>query len=65
MAAVVQRVFGVADEVDQDLQDFVFVHQDIWNWREFADHMDLMPFHRARVQTKGVFHQDGERSTIR
>ena len=59
-AAFIHGVFGVVEEVDEDLENFVFVHQDGRGVVVFADDFDGMAAHGALVHFQGVIHQIGQ-----
>ena len=50
-------VFGVAHQVDEDLQDFVLVDGDRRHVAEFALQRDAMACESAGIQPQAVFHQ--------
>src|ERR1035441_7379827 len=54
---IIQRVFGIAHEVDQNLKHAVFVSDDRWAFLEFTAHLDGVPRQRGPVDVKRVFHQ--------
>src|ERR1035437_1428716 len=54
---VIQRVFGIADEVDQSLQNSVFVGDDRRGFLELAAYLDGVPNQRGPVDVERVFHQ--------
>jgi len=54
-------IFGVADQVHQDLQDFVFLHGDLRELRlVFANDLDRLTRQRPEIHQQGVFHQAGD-----
>ena len=59
-ALVVEGVFGVADEIDENLKDLVFVYRDRGHLGELADDFDLVALQGAGIEAQGVFDQLGE-----
>ena len=56
----VHRVFGVVQNIDEDLQDLVFIYHDRRRLAVFADHLDGMAAHRPLVHVQRVIHQIGQ-----
>src|SRR5439155_3114749 len=53
----IQGVFGVTDEVDQDLKDFVFVDRDLRNLTKLADDLYPMASEGFGIHTQSIIHQ--------
>ncbi|MCY1300300.1 hypothetical protein D9M70_498610 [compost metagenome] len=57
VAEIGHGVFGVADQVDQDQQQAVFVTHDLRHLAVLLDHLDVMPGQRTGVHAQGVLEQ--------
>jgi hypothetical protein len=56
-AAFVQGVFGVVHQIDEDLQDFVFVSCGLRHMFIIANDLNAMAGEPRGVELKGIVHQ--------
>src|ERR1700677_1914231 len=57
VAAFVAAIFGVSNEIDEDLEDLVFVNKNRGGGGVLADDVDLVAFDGAGVEAEGVLDQ--------
>ena len=58
-AAFVARMFGVGDQIDENLQNLVTIHHDVRHVFKLADQSDIMSLKSRDVDFKRVFHERG------
>ena len=60
LGAFIQRILGVTDKIDQNLQDFMFVNHQGRHFLKLADDLDAMAGQCRRINLDGIFHQAGQ-----
>ena len=58
------RILGVANEVDQNLQDLVFVHNDYRDVSVIANNLNPVPIQRRGIYLQRVFGQARDRDRL-
>src|SRR5215831_2023391 len=54
-------VDGIANQVDQNLQHLVPIHQHLGQFGVLPNHLNLLPFQRRQVDSQGLLHEIGQR----
>ena len=50
-------MFGIANEVHQDLQRLVFIHRNGLHLGVFSDQLDRIAVQRAAIKSEGILYQ--------